>query len=150
MSQKAQKAIQYSKQVALPRHFEVSSWCNESNYNNMSCNMSLFSLHPRIRWISMGGKFFFFQPCLDSNLRWAFRVDPTGSFATKEVAGLKRHNCDHALALIRFLAGYRSCEGWAGSCEWQRLLHFFSLTNCYFNREKNKCLWVMIQSESCL
>lgn len=29
----------------------------------------------------------------------------------REVAGLKRHDCDHALALIRFLAAYRSCEG---------------------------------------
>ena len=30
---------------------------------------------------------------------------------TEEVAGLKRHDCDHATALIRFLAAYRSCEG---------------------------------------
>eukprot|EP00435_Cladocopium_sp_Y103_P056261 s138_g18.t4 len=29
----------------------------------------------------------------------------------EEVAGLKRHDCDHAIALIRFLAAYRSCEG---------------------------------------
>lgn len=29
----------------------------------------------------------------------------------REVAGLKRHDCDHAIALIRFLAAYRSCEG---------------------------------------
>ena len=29
----------------------------------------------------------------------------------QEVAGLKRHDCDHAIPLIRFLAAYRSCEG---------------------------------------
>ncbi|CAK9051732.1 unnamed protein product [Durusdinium trenchii] len=42
----------------------------------------------------------------------------------REVAGLKRHDCDHSIALIRFLAGYRSCEGFTVT-ELQRLTQAF-------------------------
>jgi len=42
----------------------------------------------------------------------------------REVAGLKRHDCDHAIALIRFLAGYRSCEGFTVS-ELEKLTEAF-------------------------
>lgn len=82
---------------------EISSdWCNESRLQQ----------HPETIHQGFYGYQFLRDVCfrhfflhVELLKRWSMNR------TSQEVAGLKRHDCDHAIALIRFLAGYRSCEG---------------------------------------